>query len=193
MAKPMPKPTSKAMSKKPSKSLMQVLKSPDALRIAGVSLVALLAVGAIVGIAYQTAPAATAAPAAKAVTTASTAPAPATAPAKKTTSVVKTKNTTAAANGTAAQQPSEPVTITGCLEQSHDEFRLKDTSGADAPQSRSWKSGFLKKHSKTLTVVDATSRLKLQDHLGERVALTGTLDENDLQVRGLQRVAETCN
>ena len=46
----------------------------------------------------------------------------------------------------AAKAP--PVTVTGCLERTDEGFRMKDTSGADAPKSRSWKSGFLKKGSR---------------------------------------------
>ena len=84
------------------------------------------------------------------------------------------------------------VTITGCLERDDDTFRLKDTSGADAPRSRSWKSAFLKKGSAPVEVVDASRRLKLTNHVGERVSVTGTLNEGELQIRSLQRVAASC-
>ena len=68
-----------------------------------------------------------------------------------------------------------PVTITGCLEREDDSFRLKDTSGAGAPKSRSWKSGFLKKGSASVDVVNPPKKLRLSDHVGERVSLTGVM------------------
>jgi len=86
------------------------------------------------------------------------------------------------------------VTITGCLEQADETtFRLKDTVGADAPKSRSWKSGFLKKAPASIEVVDAAQRLKLPDHVGQRVSVTGTLVDREMQVRSLQRVATSCD
>jgi len=89
---------------------------------------------------------------------------------------------------------ASPVTITGCLEQDHDVFRLKDTDGAEAPQSRSWKSGFLKKRNATITVLDGSSahRLKLDKHVGERVSVTGPLADKELTARSLARVAASC-
>jgi hypothetical protein len=89
-----------------------------------------------------------------------------------------------------AQQP--PVTLTGCLEHDNDAFRLKDTTGADAPKSRSWKSGFLKKKTPTIEVVDRANRLQLPDHVGERVVVTGMLVDREMQVRSLRRVATSC-
>lgn len=88
---------------------------------------------------------------------------------------------------------AEPVTITGCLEQSNDAFRLKDTAGEDAPKSRSWKSGFLKKRSSPIDVVDSGRRLKLPAHVGERVSVTGVMMNREMQARSLQRVAAACN
>jgi hypothetical protein len=111
---------------------------------------------------------------------------------------------TPAANATAANvHPVEsaakasvpapaPVTITGCLERADETFRLKDTTGVDAPKSRSWKSVFLKKSSASIEVVDAANRLKLPDHVGQRVSVTGTLVDREMQVRSLQRVAASC-
>ena len=85
-----------------------------------------------------------------------------------------------------------PVTLAGCLERDDDTFRLKDTLGADAPKSRSWKSGFLKKGSASIDVVDAAHQLKLPDHVGQKVTVTGTLVDREMQVRSLQRVATSC-
>jgi hypothetical protein len=85
------------------------------------------------------------------------------------------------------------VTITGCLERADETtFRLKDTVGEDAPKSRSWKSGFLKRGSASIEVVDAAHRLKLPDHVGQKVSVTGTLVDREMQVRSLQPVATSC-
>ena len=86
----------------------------------------------------------------------------------------------------------KPVTITGCLERNDDTFKLKDTSGADAPKSRSWKTGFLKKGSAPIQIVDASHRLKLTDHVGKRVSVTGVLVDREMRARSVQRVAASC-
>jgi hypothetical protein len=85
------------------------------------------------------------------------------------------------------------VTITGCLERSEDGFRLTDTDGSDAPKARSWKSGFLKKGSASVEVVDAGNRAKLPSHIGRRVSVTGLLEDRELQVRSLRRIAPACD
>ena len=85
------------------------------------------------------------------------------------------------------------VTITGCLERSDESFRLTNTSGATAPTSRSWKSAFLKKRPATIDVVEAVKRLNLKGHVGERVAVTGTLVDREMRVGSLQRVASSCS
>ena len=87
-----------------------------------------------------------------------------------------------------------PVTITGCLEVSvsQDEFRLTDTEGVDAPRSRSWRTGFLKKRSAPVTLVEPPDRLALQTHVGRRVAATGLMTSHDLKVSAL-RVVGPCN
>lgn len=92
----------------------------------------------------------------------------------------------------AVVQESAAVTITGCLERDDETFRLRDTSGEDAPKSRSWKSGFLRKRSATIELVDAANRAKLMDHVGERVSVTGMLEDREMHVRSLQRVATSC-
>lgn len=85
------------------------------------------------------------------------------------------------------------VTITGCLERSDDGFRLTDTDGSEAPKARSWKSGFLKKGSASVEVVDAGNRARLRSHIGRRVSVTGLLEDRELQVRSLRRVAPACD
>jgi hypothetical protein len=98
-----------------------------------------------------------------------------------------------AAGDPQAAKKAPPVTITGCLERDDNSFRLKETAGDNAPKSRSWKSGFLKKGPAPVAVVDASNRLKLQSHVGERVSVTGTLVDREMQGRSLQRVASNCN
>lgn len=92
-----------------------------------------------------------------------------------------------------ASAPRAPsVTITGCLERADEAFRLKDTSGADAPKSRSWKSAFLKKAPASVAVVDAAHTLRLADQVGRRVSVTGTVVDREMRARSLRRVAASC-
>jgi hypothetical protein len=90
---------------------------------------------------------------------------------------------------------ASPVTITGCLETTvdHDEFRLTDTDGVDAPKSRSWRTGFVKKTAAAVALVDAPSRLALGTHVGHRVTATGLLTNHDLRVSALRFVGPLCN
>ena len=90
-------------------------------------------------------------------------------------------------------QALAPVTITGCLEIDKGTFRLKNTSGVDAPKSRSWKSGFLKKRSSQIEVVDEARTLRLPTYVGQRVVATGTLADGEMRARSLKRVAASCN
>jgi hypothetical protein len=85
-----------------------------------------------------------------------------------------------------------PVTITGCLEMSVDEkeFRLTDTDGAGAPKSRSWKSGFLKKGSAPIELIDAADAHTL---VGKRVAATGQLTSRTMRVNSLRVVTASCS
>jgi hypothetical protein len=143
-----------------------------------------LAVAGIVLVAHQAASSTPAAPVAKAKDLSATAPAP-----LKKATLVKGK----AANGATAAQASEIVTIAGCLEQNHDAFRLRDTRGADAPKSRSWKTLGITKHSSTLTIVDSANRLKLGSHVGERVSVTGALVDKAMQGRSLKKLDTNCD
>jgi hypothetical protein len=88
-----------------------------------------------------------------------------------------------------------PVTITGCLEVSvdRDDFRLTDTEGADAPRSRSWRTGFLKKRSAPVALVEPPDRSALQAQVGRRVAATGLLTSHDLRVNSLRVVGPACD
>jgi hypothetical protein len=86
---------------------------------------------------------------------------------------------------------SGAMTIAGCLERSDNGFRLKDTSG-DAPKSRSWKSGFLKKGSAPIAIVGASNGLALADHVGQRVSVTGALIGREMHAQSLRRVSVSC-
>jgi hypothetical protein len=101
--------------------------------------------------------------------------------------------TTALISATSGE--ASPVTITGCLEVSvdHDEFRLTDTEGVDAPRSRSWRTGFLKKRSAPVALVEPPDRRALQTQVGRRVAATGLLTSHDLKVSALRVVGSSCN
>lgn len=94
---------------------------------------------------------------------------------------------------TADVQNSAPVTITGCLERDEETIWLKDASGTDAPKSRSWRSGFLKKRSSPIELVDTADTLNLPNYVGQRVAATGMLLNREMRVRSLQRVAASCS
>lgn len=84
------------------------------------------------------------------------------------------------------------VTITGCLERSDETFKLTDTTGANPPKARSWKSAFLKKRPAQIEVVDTVKRLNLATHVGERVSVTGTLVDREMRAGSVQRVASSC-
>lgn len=110
-------------------------------------------------------------------------------PARTPMARVSTHAPAAAAKSTVT---SPFVTITGCLERGDDAFRLTHTDGSDAPRSRSWKSGFLKKGPAAVEIVDQTNRVKLSSHVGQRVSVTGPLEERQMQVRSLRRIAPAC-
>jgi len=86
-----------------------------------------------------------------------------------------------------------PVTVTGCVARDGESFWLTDTSGAGVPSTRSWKSGFLKKHTASLELVHTASALKLANYVGQRVSATGALKNRELQLHSLQRVASSCS
>ena len=85
------------------------------------------------------------------------------------------------------------VTIEGCLERDDDTFRLTDTAGTNAPTSRSWKSGFLKKRPASIEVRDSVKRINLASHVGQRVSVTGTLVDRQMRVGSLQPVSLSCS
>jgi len=119
-------------------------------------------------------------------------------PASATTSASAAPATTASAPaGEPAVAPTivdaRPVTITGCLDVDHERLLLKDTSGAAAPKSRSWKSGFFKKSSASIELIEPTHVLKLSTYDGQRVSVSGTLDDREMHVHSVQRVDRACH
>ena len=123
-------------------------------------------------------------------------PAPATPVKAATTAKAHDSNAApAAASPSAAPKSAKGsiTTIEGCLERDGDTFRLKDTSGADAPKSRSWKSGFLKKGGAAVDVLDPAESFGLANRLGTRVSVTGTLTDRQIQARAIHRIASSCN
>ena len=120
----------------------------------------------------------------------------------KTATTAKTKTPARDSSRTAdtglqrASTASEPapatVTITGCLARSDNEFRLNNTSGTDAPKSRSWKSGFLTKRAASVAIVPVAQELPLSSHVGQRISVTGTLVDREMRVRSVRRVSTSC-
>jgi hypothetical protein len=118
------------------------------------------------------------------------------APATKTTAAARTSTTPASVETRPTAESVKAmalVTVTGCLELEEETFWLKEASGGDAPKSRSWRSGFLKKRPPSIKLVDATNALRLPSHVGQRVAATGTLMNREIRANSLLRVAASCS
>ena len=92
----------------------------------------------------------------------------------------------------AASGGGPSVTMTGCIEKRGDGYRLIDTEGDDAPRARSWKFGFFRKGTVPLDLVDGGQTTPFR-HVGERVRVTGTIDDRELTLRSLRRVADSCS
>ena len=117
------------------------------------------------------------------------------APAKKTArtrAVVPAMSTATTGTIEPAVMKTSGVTLTGCLERTDDGFRLKDTEGENAPKSRSWKSGFLKKGSAAISVSDPSKSLRLANQVGHRVTVSGTLMNRDLRAAAIHQSAGVC-
>jgi hypothetical protein len=99
----------------------------------------------------------------------------------------------ASASVASSQEIQIVTTVTGCLERDGDSFQLKDTSGEIAPKSRSWKSGFIKKGSATIELIDATNRLPLTNHVGYRVSVTGGLVDREMHARSVRATSDRCD
>jgi hypothetical protein len=87
----------------------------------------------------------------------------------------------------------EPVSISGCLELDQDTFWLKETDGADAPTSRSWRSGFLRRRTAAVELPDLSRAFRPQNYVGQRVIVTGTLTGRSMRVEALRRLEAPCS
>jgi hypothetical protein len=85
------------------------------------------------------------------------------------------------------------VTLTGCLEMSvnGESFRLNGTDGTDAPKSRSWRSGFMRRRTAPVAL-EAAGTLGLKSTVGHRVAATGVLSGTTLRIASLRVVSSSC-
>jgi hypothetical protein len=111
----------------------------------------------------------------------------------KTLAVESVKTPAVESTAEADVQSVAPVVITGCLERDEETFWLKDTAGVDAPKSRSWRSGFLKKRPSRIELVDASKTLTLTIYVGHRIAATGMLRNGEMRARSLRQIAESCD
>ena len=108
--------------------------------------------------------------------------------------VASERSTAASSSAAPAGAESQATTISGCLEMTvdGDQFRLTDTDGADAPKARSWKSGFLKKSSASVDLVDFSEAQLLRKYVGHRVVATGLLSGRQLRLRSVQSGGSSC-
>lgn len=86
---------------------------------------------------------------------------------------------------------ADTVTITGCLDFDGKSAWLKNTAGVDAPKTRSWRSGFLKKSTPRIALVDGP--LSAQNYDGRMVSVTGVLVDREMQVSSLKPIADNCD
>jgi hypothetical protein len=104
---------------------------------------------------------------------------------------------TAMASAALAADKVKTVTVTGCVKHGGERntYVLTKVEGADAPKSRGWKTGYILKRRSNLDVVAAASSVRLKDHVGRRVSVTGTVEDKDrtqLKARSV-RVLSTCS
>jgi len=84
------------------------------------------------------------------------------------------------------------VTISGCLERDDERFVLKNVSDEGAPTSRSWKSGFLRKRSTSIELIDPARTNRLASYVGRHIETSGVLEDREMHVKSL-RVQGTCD
>jgi hypothetical protein len=103
------------------------------------------------------------------------------------------KNTAKPAATTSAKTTTPSSSLTGCLENDGDHYKLTDLPDGQAPKGRSWKTAYVTKSNKAVEVTGATS-LKLKDHVGHKVTITGTRDgETHVKATSLKMVANHCS
>lgn len=84
----------------------------------------------------------------------------------------------------------DTVTLSGCLDFDGKSAWLKNTSGLDAPRTRSWRSGFLKKSKPRIALVDGPASVESYD--GRQVSVTGVLVDREMHVTSLRPIADDC-
>jgi hypothetical protein len=84
----------------------------------------------------------------------------------------------------------DTVTISGCLDFDGKAAWLKNTSGIDTPRTRSWRSGFLKKSTPRIALVDGPASVEAYD--GRQVSVTGVLVDRQMHVSSLKPIADDC-
>ena len=109
---------------------------------------------------------------------------------KETIKVPAPPSALAEAHPVAAAAPVDTVTISGCLDFDGKSAWLKDASGVDAPRTRSWRSGFLKKRSSRIALVDGPTSAEAYD--GRLVSVTGVLVDREMRVSSLKPIAGDC-
>lgn len=101
----------------------------------------------------------------------------------------------AIASVAAAAEKPRTVTLTGCVRGAErNMFVLTQVEGSDAPRARGWKTGYLLKRRSNVEVVAGAPSVRLRDHVGRRVTVTGTLEQKDrAQIRARSiRVLSSC-
>jgi hypothetical protein len=94
-----------------------------------------------------------------------------------------------------AQPPTPSLTLTGCLHADGAKFTLSDLPQNQTPKGRSWKTAYVMKTAKDVEVTPASSSVKLKDHVGHKIAITGIRngDETHFTARAIKHVAATCS
>ena len=95
-----------------------------------------------------------------------------------------------------AAEKTKTVTLSGCVRSGAERntFVLTRVEGEDAPRARGWKTGYLLKRRSNVPVVAGAPSIRLKDHVGRRIVVTGTLEQQDrTQIRArLLRVLSPC-
>jgi hypothetical protein len=83
--------------------------------------------------------------------------------------------------------------LTGCLQNDGDHFKLTDLPEGQAPKARNWKTAYVTKSTKDVEVT-AASTVKLKDHVGHKVTITGTRDgDTHVKATSVKMVAKSCS
>lgn len=83
--------------------------------------------------------------------------------------------------------------LTGCRQNDGDRFNLTNLPEGQAPKGRNWKTAYVTTSTKDVEVVGA-SRLKLKDHVGHKVTITGTRDgDTRVKATSVKMVATRCS